>query len=626
MKSKKIKELESQILKHKRLYYSGQKEIEDEEYDKLEAELKALDPDNKALHVVGSDFFKGEKVKHEKPMLSLDKKYEASGVTKWRDKEPVVATYKIDGSSASIVYKNNRLHIAKTRGDGLFGENISQTAYYIPNILNKISEKAAEVRGEIFCTEEDFHKLIHEMESRGLEKPKSKRNIVAGILGRKDHKDLAQFLTFYAFELLDSQVSELETFDKLKELGFSTPPYKYIDSDKELRDFIHHTQKFMEEGEYMIDGAVFTFNSKELQEDKGYTGHHPKYKMSFKFQGDVAETDIKEIIWQISRFGVYTPVAIIEPVDLSGATITNVTLHNYKTVQDFDLKPGVKIKIIRSGEVIPKFLTVVKECEGELPIPESCNYCETKLEDDGVRIACRSQECPGRHQEYILNFIKKIGIDDLSEKRLVPIMEKGFVKDIPDVYKLTKEDLLTLPRTGEKLTEKIIKNINKSKKVSIIKFFDSLSFVGGSKKNTERCIEEGYDSIEKLLGLKEEDVLKIDGFAEIKARKYISSLQKNRELIQELLDLGVEVEFPEKMGDGLSGLTLCVTGKTSIPRKKIESFIKENGGKASSSLSSNTDFLICNEESGSSKYTKAQELKVPILKEDEFKKKFNLDY
>ena len=207
------------------------------------------------------------------------------------------------------------------------------------------------------------------------------------------------------------------------------------------------------------------------------------------------------------------------------------------------------------------------------------------------------------------------------------MMEKGYVKRIPDLYSVTVEQLLTLPLTKEKMANKIVTNIDKTKKVTVIKFFDALSFEGGAKKNTELCIENGYDTMEKLLKVTVDELLEIKGFAEIKAKKYVKALQENKELIKELVEIGMEIDFPKANSTTiLEGLTFCVTGNTSIPRKQIEKIIKENKGKASSGVSSKTNYLICNEESSSSKYKKAQDLKIPILTEEEFKAQFDITY
>ena len=629
-KKTRIQELAKEILKHKKLYYSGQKEIEDEEYDALEMELTSLDPENPVLSVVGSEFFEGEKVKHETKMLSLDKTYIEKDLEKWMGNHILIGTYKIDGNSSSLIYENGKLTLAKTRGDGEYGEKITNQVMFIPSVPKNIKYKnQAEIRGEIYCTHEKFELLVEEMVKRGIDRPKSERNIVAGILGRKDHRDLAEYLDFFAFDYLTEE--ELETEEdkckKIQEHDFVLPPMKKISSKKELNAFVKQTESFMNEGDYLIDGAVLSYNSLDEQEKAGFTGHHPKFKIAFKFMGEVKETKLVDVHWHISRFGVLTPVGEIEPVELSGATITNVTLHNLNAIKTFNLKKGDTVKIIRSGEVIPKFLSVVKSSNNKLEIPKNCHCCQTELIQEEVRLICPNEECVGRHEEYILNFIQKIGIDDLSEKRLEVMITKGLVTDIPSLYRLTEEQLLTLPSTKEKLAKKIIKNIESSKKVNIIKFLSSLSFVGGARKNTELVLDNGVSNFEELFNLNVEALLKIKGFAKKKATDYVESIQRNRDLINELLELGFEVEFPEKAGDTLKGITFCITGEVHVAsnRKELEKLIKSLGGSASSSVSSKTNYLICNEESSSSKYKKAQDLGIPILTEEQFQEEFGVE-
>ena len=624
----RIQLLSQEVLKHKRLYYKGQKEIEDEEYDILEEELRKLDPKNPVLSMVGSDFFSGEKIKHDKKMLSLNKKYDINELIDWVEDQKLLGMFKVDGSASSIMYEKGKLKLAKTRGNGEYGENITAGVLYIPSIKKKLSKNIdAEIRGEIYCKHDRFEFLCQEMERRGLDTPKSPRNVVAGILGRKDHVDLAEYLDFLSFDFICDEHFDYENekIDLLKENKFETPKIKKITNTYELNEYIEEVKNFFDNGNYLIDGAVFVYDDIRVQEEKGYTSHHPKYKMAFKFQSEGTETTLTDIEWQISRFGVYTPVGVVSPVELDGATITKVTLHNLKTVKLFNLKKEDTIKIVRSGEVIPKFLEVVEESDNELEIPKKCFYCDNDLIEEEVRLICDNTNCNGRHKEYILNFIKKIGIDDLSEKRLEPMMEMGMVSTVEDIYKLTKEDLLKLPQTKARLADKILKNINKSKKINIIKFLSSLNFVGGARKNTELLIEEGYDSFDKIFNLSVDDLLKIKGFAEKKANDYIRSLHDNRDLIFNLIELGFEIEWPKvNKGGVLEGKQFCITGDLNIAenRKQLEKIIKENGGKASSSVSKNTDYLICNEESSSSKYKKAQSLNIPIITEKEFENLF----
>ena len=630
MSKVRIKELEELILKCKKHYYSHELEkiMEDEEYDALEDELKRLDPKNKVLSIVGSNFFSSEPIKHDTKMLSLEKTYVKEDITKFMGEEEIVSIFKVDGSSCSLVYEDGILSLAKTRGDGIFGENITKSVYHIPSVPKNINyDKNCEVRGEIYCSKSNFHKLVKEMEKRGLDKPTSERNIVAGILGRKEHKDLASYLSFFGFKLISPEDfgKEIKALEILKKNGFELPKHHLIKDQKGIDNSMKEMEDFMENGDYLIDGIVYVYNRIDLHHELGETGHHPKYSKAFKVQGEVKETEIKEIDWQISKFGIYTPVAHLEPVNLGGAMISKVTLHNLSTVKEFELKAGDRIKLIRSGEVIPKFISVAQRAEGEVEILKDCKFCDTKLKEDDVRLFCPNEDCSGRHSKYLLNFVKKMGIEDLSEKRVQLMIDEGLVSTIPDLYKLTEEALLTLPKVKEKMASKIIKNISSSKEIEIGKFFDALSFEGGAKNKTKLVIQDGKDSLEKIRKVKVEELIKLDGFQEKSANDYVNSLNSNSSLIDELLSLGITLVFPKRSGDKFQGMSICITGTLSVKRSVIEALIKENGGRPAGSVSSKTSFLICNDTT-SSKYKKAVEKNIPILTEDEFKSTYGLDY
>jgi DNA ligase (NAD+) len=407
----KIRKLEKEIIKHKILYYQGSPEISDFEYDKLEDELKKLDPTNPILKIVGTPLFMGEKVQHEKKMLSLNKTYDENELIKWIDKKPVISTFKIDGSSCSLVYEKGTLKVAKTRGDGSFGENITSKIVYINHVPRKISlNENVEVRGEVFCREDDFIHLSEEMEKRNLDKPTSMRNIVAGILGRKENSDLASYLSFQAFDLIsdvDLYKTEQAKFNLLQKHGFETPEFFINKNKKDIQNRLEETKEFMSQGDYLIDGLVFTFNDVKVHDELGETSHHPRYKLAFKFQGDVKETEVKGIHWGVSRNGILTPVARVEPVEVSGAVVSNVTLHNFGIAKQYELKIGDKIKIVRSGEVIPKFLEVVESSQNEFKYPKECPSCRQQTVIDDIRLLCVNENCPDKVKDGILNFIKK---------------------------------------------------------------------------------------------------------------------------------------------------------------------------------------------------------------------------
>ncbi len=618
----RIKELEKLVLKHKALYYSGFPEISDHEFDKLEDELKKLDPENRILSVVGSNKTNQEKIKHDKKMLSLDKTYELSELKDWMGDNDVVSAFKLDGISCSLVYINGNLEIAKTRGDGVYGENILDKVLWINEIPKRISEiNKVEIRGELYSKEEDFFKLSEEMERSGLARPSSQRNIVAGLMGRKENLELCRFISFMAFDLIYEKnllENEVEKYSTLKKENFSTPDVVLHQKSDGLEKRINEAKEFMATGEYQIDGIVFSYNKLRLHEELGETAHHPRYRIAFKFKGDSKVTKIKNIQWYVSRNGILTPVAEVDPVELSGAMISNVTLHNYGLVKEYNLKIGDEVEIIRSGEVIPKFLSVKSDGGGQFLIPETCPSCKSNVRPIDIRIFCQNPECPGKNKEMILHFIKEIGITDLSVKRLEELISAHLVKEIPDIYLLTEIDLQKIDKVKEKLSSKLIDSISKTKETELVIFLSAIGISGGAYNKCERIINAGFNTIEKVMALTSMELQSIDGFAEKSAEEFVQSLKEKKELIEKLIDVGFKFKVEEKRETMLSGLKICITGALSEKRDLIEDRIRNAGGILVASVSKKTDILVTNEvNSTSSKYVKAQELKIKIINENE---------
>lgn len=621
----KIEELEKLICYHKDLYYRGVPEISDQAYDKLENELKKLSPDNPILDLVGSTVRNLEKIAHDGKMLSLDKTYMEEDLLAWADNNELISTFKIDGTSCSLIYDKNKLIMAKTRGDGVFGENILPKILWMDSIPKTIdTAERLEVRGELFCTEENFLHLSSAMEALKLERPSSQRNIVSGLMGRKENLNLCHFISFKAFDLTLSKTKlkdEAAKYNWFKKENFDLPEFTHHKDQKTIRSSIEEAKQFMIEGDYLIDGLVFTYNDLKLHDQLGETAHHPRFKMAFKFAGETKNSKIKEIQWGVSRNGILTPVAIIEPTELSGATITNVTLHNYGVVKAHQLKIGDEIELVRSGEVIPKFLRVVNASKNKFLIPTHCPSCETVLEIKEIRLMCPNNKCPDKIKEDILNFISKIGIEDLSVKRLEEMIKKGLVSNIPSLYKLTKDDLLTLDKTKETLATKIMGNIEKTKKTDLTTFLASLGINGGAFNKCEKVVNNGFNTIEKIKNLTEEDLANIEGFAEKSSRDFYHSLKSKFKIIDLLLDLGFKFEKKEMASEKLAGVKICITGELSMGRKEMEKLIKDNGGIVVSSVSTQTNYLLTNEEdSTSSKSKKAKDLKIPIIDERAFQK------
>lgn len=620
----RIQKLESEIIKHKALYYQGRPEISDSEYDKLEDELKKLDPKNPTLNIVGTTTSASDKIKHDKKMLSLEKTYVLEDLVMWMGKEEILSTMKLDGISCSLIYQDGDLYLAKTRGDGTFGENITKKVMWISNVPKFITNKnKIEIRGELFCDEESFFKLSKEMTDIGLEKPTSQRNIVAGLMGRKDNLELCRYIKFMAFDYISDEPikTEEEKFKMLKKHEFLLPDYEIHTTKKSLEDVIDNARTFMSEGDYQIDGLVFTYNRMSLHEELGETSHHPRYKMAFKFQGESKTTTLKEISWSVSRNGILTPVGEVEPVELSGAMISRVTLHNYGMVAANNLKSGDVIEIIRSGEVIPKFLSVVTPSKEKFVIPDHCPSCDSKVEVVDIRLYCRNENCPGKNKEIILNFIQKIGIEDLSGKRLEELINAKLVKAIPDLYRLEASDLMKLDKVKDKLSNKLIESIQKTKTVDLITFLSALGITGGAFNKCEKVVRGGFDSISKIKNLSLEQLMKVESFAEKSATEFLSSLREKHGLIDELVELGFEFTVEETRETEITGKKICITGALSEKRPVVEDKIREGGGIVVSSVSKNTDILVTNEtDPSSSKYKKALELKIKIITEAELLK------
>lgn len=623
MSSKRILELEALIVKYKSLYYQGRAAISDEKYDKLEDELRELDPSNPVLSLVGTDQGTGAKVTHSKKMLSLEKSYKTEDIEDFLRRGEALSVFKIDGSSCSLIYKNGKLEIAKTRGDGSRGEDITEKAKFIGDIPKTISMKEEmEVRGEIYCDLAGFKEISSEMIRLGLDAPSSQRNIVAGLLGRKEHISLSRHLRFQGFDLLGSRIkTEVEKLKVLKAEGIPTPSFVLHKDAQSIKARIEETKEFMQDGDYLIDGLVFVYNSLELHDQLGETSHHPRYKLAFKFQGDTKTTKINEITWQVSRNGRLTPVAEIAPTELSGAVINRVTLHNFGQVKIYQLKPGDEIEIVRSGEVIPKFLSVVKSSKAPWVYPQECPSCRGELTQDDVWLLCTNPVCPAKQVEGILHWIKQVGIDDLSDKRLQEMMGKNLVMKISDLYRLNENDLLALDKVKEKLAHKIIQNIQATKKMSLTTFLSAVGLEGISTTKAEKIVANGFNSIDKILAMTEDELKSVEGFAEKSSQDIVRSIQEKKSEVKDILAIGIEFSAPRVISGGaLEGQKFCITGSLSVPRSEIEELIKEKGGIIVSSVSKNTNYLVTNDsDPQSSKFIKATALNVPVITENQLR-------
>jgi DNA ligase (NAD+) len=560
-------------------------------------------------------------------MLSLQKTYDVNELVRWMGNKPIIGTWKIDGNSVSLVYERGVLKEAKTRGNGVVGEVVTDKVVWVSDVVRILPEPIdIEIRGELYCNEEGFSLLSEAMEKLNLELPTSPRNIVAGLLGRKQYAHLMQYVSFFAFEPITDNVlhmfkTERQRVDWLQGHGFNVPHPRFITNEQELNLYLEEVKTAISESDIGIDGAVFTYDDLKLHGELGVTAHHPRYKMSFKWQGATATSKIENILWSTSRLGIVTPVAVIRPVNLSGATITNVTLHNASMVKNYHLKPGDEIEIVRSGEVIPKFLRVTKRFDGPLQIPEKCPECKTPLVYDEVRLNCpNTEECPAQKMRSILNWIEMVEIEDMSEKRLGLLMDRALVKTIPDLYRLTEKDFLSLPQTKEKMAQKLMAAIDATRSVDLVRFLCGLGIQGAGKTSWQKLLTE-LGGLETLLEAKPEEIAAMNGFAEKSADQIVSGLRQKKSLIKELLKVGVNPQWKvvkPAANAPLLGKQFVITGALSRPREEIAELIQKAGGQVSSSVSKNTFALVTEEtDSNSSKMQKARSLGTKIWSEAE---------
>jgi len=616
---------EKEYVRHQGLYYSGHPEISDPEFDALEDYIKETYPNSIVLKKVGT--FKTNTddkflIKHNKEMLSLNKTREVADIYSWARGEKLFVSIKEDGTASSLIYNSeNDFELAKTRHDGTYGKNITNNFSFL-NIPRHIvyPKNNIEIRGETVITEANFAKLTKECIKRQIKKPESIRNVVAGLLnpGKKHNVDLAKYLNFVAYEIVGIDIeTEVEVFNLLRYWGFETPVSSLVTESIECVTSLYANQK---DGlDYLSDGLVFAINNRKKQIARGSTGHHFKGKMAFKLVSETGITTALEIIQKTNRSGKTSFVAEIEPIFLSGATLTRVTLHNASQIKLHQLAVGDKIEITRSGEVIPKLLRVV-EHNGKYKLPTHCNSCGSKLEwsETGTDLMCNNINCDSKNITKIIHWIKAVDIEEIGEKTVQRLFDEDLIGSILDLYKLKKGDISGLSGFGNRKEEIIIGNINKSKTITINKVIIGMGFTGIGKTFTKE-LTKVYPNLEAMKQVTVRSLLKIAGIGDVTANDFVTYFPQIEEMYSSLVELGfniIEGERQEIVSANIEGLKFVITGKLSEGRDAIKQLIIKNGGKVSGSISKSTDYLVAGEKAGT-KLSKAKANNVTILTEAE---------
>ena len=664
-----IKDISKRLIEYQKQYYQDSKSVvSDKEYDALTDRLIALETSYPQLKLstsptsrVGSDLLSTfDEVKHTTPMLSLDKVYTSQGITEWMNKSSqktgnslsFTIEEKIDGVSLVLYYQNGVLDKAVTRGNGYVGNDVTANAKTIHTIPLSLSEAVSiAVRGEVFLEKDDFLQL-----NKTLEVPfANPRNLASGTLRRIKSSETAKVpLKMYVYDAYfpDSTPpfpTQGEMLSYLISLGFPVNPTLLIVSDVsrniEGPEFTHkidfsvineYVDKLYEKRDTLnheIDGLVVKVNELDMREALGYTNHHPKWALAYKFDSPGGQTIVKSIDIQVGRTGRITPVARVVPVLVAGSTISNITLHNQDYINLLELAIGDTVAISKRGDVIPAIEKVVeKNLLGNTTyiLPSTCSVCGTTLIQNGAHLFCPNYYCKDQVIGRISFFVARdnMDIESFGPETVATLFNAGLLSDIPDIYTLDYYKLIGTAGFGEKKVEALIKGVQKSKEKPYRVVLLSLGLPDIGKKGVELIINSGCNSIDTLLEYVEQDnkepLVAVKGLGEKTVNALFNALREEhmKHVIRELKKSGLNFEEDTKKSDYpqlFEGQTWVITGSfiNFAPRSLAAEELEKRGAKVTSSISKSTTYLLAG-ENGGSKIEKAESLHIPIINEDDF--------
>ncbi|MGQ9753083.1 MAG: NAD-dependent DNA ligase LigA [Thermaceae bacterium] len=650
---RRINELRDLIRYHNYRYYVlADPEISDAEYDRFLRELMELEerfpefrsPDSPALQVGARPLEAAFRpVRHPSRMYSLDNAFTLEEVQAFEErleralgrKGPFWYTveHKVDGLSINLYYEEGVLVYGATRGDGEVGEEVTQNLLTIPTIPRRLEgvPDRLEVRGEVYMPIQAFLRLNQELEEAGERVFKNPRNAAAGSLRQKDPRITAQRglrATFYALGLgleetgLKSQYALLSW---LRGKGFPVEHgYDRVLGVEGVEGVYRRFLAKKGETPFEADGVVVKLDDLTLWTELGYTARSPRFAIAYKFPAEEKETRLLEVAFQVGRTGRVTPVGILAPVFLGGSEVSRVTLHNERYIEELDIRIGDWVLVHKAGGVIPEVLRVIKEKRTgeERPIrwPETCPECGHPLVQEGQVHRCPNPFCPARRFEAIRHYASRKAMDirGLGEKLIEKLLESGLVKDVADLYRLTKEDLLKLERMGEKSAENLLREIGESKERGLERLLYALGLPGVGEV-LARNLAQRFRTMDRLLEASLEDLMGVEEVGELTARAILETLKNPafRDLVHRLKEAGVRMEAKERASDLLAGYTFVLTGELSRPREEVKALLQRLGAKVTDSVSRRTSHLVVGENPGS-KLEKARALGVPILTEEEF--------
>ena len=652
---KRIEELISLINYHNEKYYNQDSpEIEDFEYDNLMKELIKLEEENPELkrndspsnRVGGKPLDKFEQVVHKIPMLSLSNAYSWEDLKDFdsRVREAVgadveyVVEFKIDGLSVGLNYNNGIFESGATRGNGIVGENVTKNLMTIKNIPLNIDEKGElTVRGEVYISKKDFEEINKIQEEQDQPLYANPRNLAAGSLRQLDSKLTAKRpLDIFIFNLEDINSKQFKTHSEsleyLKQQGFHvSPEFKVFKTMDEIIEYIKYWTEHREDLGFGIDGMVIKVNNLAQREQMGYTAKSPRWAIAYKFPAERKETKLLDIVVEVGRTGTITPTAVLEPIRLAGTTVSRATLHNEDYINEKDIKINDTVLVQKAGDIIPQVVEVIKEKrtgeEIEFKMPEECPVCgepTVRLEGEAA-VKCINISCPAQIRRGIIHFASReaMDIDGLGESIITLLLKQDLIKDISDLYYLKKEQISVLERMGDKSATNLINAINKSKENDLWRFINGLGIkLIGTK--AAKILASEFKDLDKLMNATEQELINLEEFGQTMADSVVEFFkeEKNISVIEKLKEAGVNTKLIESDDADIpkifEKMKIVLTGTLpTLKRNDAKEMIEKRGGKATSSVSKSTSFVLAGEEAGS-KLTKANDLGIKVIDEEKF--------
>ena len=648
-----ISKLVSLLNKYSYDYYvEDNPQISDTEYDTLYKQLEKLEKnhpeyilENSPTQRVGDrvlDEF--EKITHKVPMLSLSNTFSTEDLREFDARisklvpdhsVEYICELKIDGLAISIKYEDGRLVSAATRGDGSVGEDVTEnikTIFSIPKVLK--DNRTFEVRGEVYLPRKSFELLNSERESNNEVLFANPRNAAAGSLRQLDSKITAKRrLSAFIYSIVgdDSIVSQENALNTAKEYNLPVNPnFKLCKSIDEVIDYINYWTENKKNLPYDIDGIVIKVNSYSTQEEVGYTQKSPRWATAYKFPEEELVTKLLDVELSVGRTGIITPVAILDPIVISGSTVSKASLHNKDIIEELDIHIGDMVVVKKAGEIIPKVVRVIRELRTEgstkYAMPNTCPSCgqQTYTKENDPFTRCKNPDCPDQNIRRIIHFASRdaLNIEGLGDKVVTTLYEKGIIAHTIDLFSLEREKLISLDRMGEKSVDNLLNAIENSKQNSLDKVIFALGILNVGKK-AGKILAEKYLNLTNLMNATLDELVNLDDVGQITAESILDYLsdENNIKFINDLIKVGMnpQYEVQEVNTDNIfAGKTVVLTGKlVELTRNEAKEYLEKYGAKVTGSVTSKTDLVIAGEKAGS-KLAKAEQLGIRVINEEEF--------